>query len=314
MKSKTKIAVIGAGFVGSTSAYTLMMSSLDLEIVLVDVNRKKASGDALDIMHGAPFLPPSEIYAGDYADCKDCDLLIITAGSNQKPGETRIDLLKRNFSIFQEILAEIVKNCVHEPIILVVSNPVDILTYVTQRLSGYDRKRVIGSGTVLDSSRFKFLVGQHTGVDPKSIHAYIIGEHGDSEVPAWSKTSIAGMQFDKYCEMNGSYDPSLKETLFNKVKRAAYEVIEQKGATYYAIALSVRRIVECVLRDERSILTVSSVLNGEYGMKNVALSLPTIVSREGIREILPIEYNEKELNDLISSADTLKKSLSELGL
>lgn len=308
MKQKTKISVIGAGNVGSTTAYTLMLSDLSLEIALIDIDEKKARGDALDIMHGSAFLPSSEIYAGSYTDCGDSEIIIITAGAKQKPGETRIDLLKRNHTIFKSIVKEISANCKHQPIIIPVSNPVDILTYLTYELTGFDRKKIIGSGTVLDSSRFKYILGKTIGVDPKSIHAYIIGEHGDSEVPAWSRTSIAGMKFDEY----KNFDQTAKEEIFESIKNAAYEVIELKGATYYAIALSVRRIVESILRDDNALLPVSCVLTGEYGISGVALSLPAIVGKDGIDKIFPVEFNHKELQDLKKSAEILQKNYSSL--
>ncbi len=308
MTAKTKIAVIGAGQVGSTSAFALMMSDLSLEIALIDVDRKKAAGDALDIMHGAAFLPSSEIHAGDYADCQGADIVVITAGARQRPGESRIDLLKRNYAIFKDIIENLRKNADPEPILLVVSNPVDILTYMTYRLAGLPKNRVLGSGTVLDSSRFKYLLGRRIKIDPKSLHAYIIGEHGDSEVTAWSKTSIAGMRFDDYFKTRPDFDPGLKDKLRDQVRNAAYEVIELKGATYYAIALSVRRIVECILRDDRSLLPVSCVLGGEYGLPDIALSLPAVVGRNGVEEIVPIEYDAEELERLRRSAEALQKS------
>lgn len=256
-------------------------------------------------MHGSAYLPSSEIYAGDYSHCKDAEIIIITAGAKQKPGETRIDLLKRNSAIFKSIIQSITAHCSHEPIIIPISNPVDVLTYLTYELTGYHKSRIIGSGTVLDSSRFKYMLGKSIGIDPKSIHAYIIGEHGDSEVPVWSRTSIAGMKLDHL-------EASAKEDMFQSIKNAAYEVIELKGATYYAVALSVRRIVECILRDDRALLPVSSVLTGEYGITNVALSLPSIVGKDGIYEIFPVEYNEEELTALRKSADILTENYENI--
>lgn len=312
MTAKRKIAVIGAGLVGSTSAFALMMSGLSLDITLVDLDRKKAAGDALDMMHGAAFLPSSEIHAGDYADCREADIVVITAGAKQKPGENRIDLLKRNYGIFKGIVGSLKENRTGEPIYLVVSNPVDILTYMTYTLAGLPKSRVFGSGTVLDSSRFKYLLGQRIKIDPKSLHAYIIGEHGDSEVAAWSKTSIAGQRFDDYFRKRPDFDPNLKETIHTQVRNAAYEVIEMKGATYYAIALSVRRIVECILRDDRSLLPVSCVLSGEYGLRDIALSLPAVVGRNGVAEIMPVDYDPDETARLLASAETLRKSWREV--
>jgi len=312
MIAKTKISIIGAGMVGSTTAFALMMSDLSLEIALIDRDEKKAMGDALDIMHGSAFLPSSEIYAGDYADCRDSAIIIITAGARQKPGETRIELLSRNNMIFKQIFEGILANCSHQPIVLVVSNPVDILTYLSHELSGFSRGKVFGSGTLLDTSRFKYLLGKQTNIDAKSLHAYIIGEHGDSEVAAWSKTNIAGMRLDDYFRLHAECDKTIVESIASEVKDAAYKVIEMKGATYYAIALSVRRIVECVLRDDRSVLPVSCVLDGEYGIRDVALSLPSIVGKNGVEEILPVDFNEHEISKLTESAESLKKALADL--
>ena len=309
MISKTKISIIGAGMVGSTTAFALMMSDLSLEIALIDINRTKAQGDAADMMHGAAFLPSSEIFAGDYTDCRDSEIIIITAGVPQKPNESRIDTFRRNREIFTRIIGDIVKNSSHQPIILVVSNPVDLLTYLAYELSGFRRNRIIGSGTLLDSSRFKYLIGKQTNVDPKSLHAYIIGEHGDSSVAIWSKTSIAGMRLDQYGSKHQLFDGQLRKKISDEVKEAAYRVIEMKGATYYAIALSTRRIVECILRDDRSILPVSCVLTGEYGIQDIAISLPAVIGKNGIEDILPVEYDAEEAAMLKASAENLKRIL-----
>lgn len=312
MISRTKIAIIGAGAVGSTCAYALMTSSLALDIVLVDVNRDKADGDAMDMMHGAAYAGPSRIAAGDYADCAGSDIVVITAGIGQKPGESRIDLSKKNADLMKKIAAEIMKHC-DNPILLPVSNPVDILTWLCQRVTGLDKRRVIGSGTVLDSSRFKYLVSECTGVDPKSIHAYVIGEHGDSEVAVWSRTSIAGMLFDEYCVSIGKNPEEVKPDIERGVRHAAYEIIAKKGATFYAVALAVRRIVEVILRDERSILTVSTALTGEYGIRDVFLSLPAVVGKNGVERILDITYSDDELSRLVESAKILRDNCVSLG-
>ncbi len=311
MKSKAKIAVIGAGFVGTTIAYTLVLGNIPVEIALIDINEEKASGEALDIMHGSGFLKSSSVYAGDYKDLKDTDIIIITAGVNQKVGETRLNLLKRNASIFKTII-ENIKKYADNPIIIVVTNPVDILTYLTYTISGMERNRIIGSGTVLDSSRLKWLIGKETGITPQSIHAYIIGEHGDSEVPAWSRTSIAGINLEEYCGQTGTCSPNFKTAISLKVRNAAYDVIQKKGTTYYGIALSVRRIVESILGDEHSVLTVSGIPDGEHGISGIAISLPAIIGKNGIEKILQIPYAEEELKSLIKSADTLKASLENL--
>ncbi len=307
-----KISVIGAGFVGSTTAYTLMLSGLVSDIVLVDLNKEKAEGDAMDLSHGASFVKPVSVTSGDFKDCANSDIIIITAGAAQKPGQTRLDLVKQNTDIFKKMIPELIKYS-PDAIFLVVSNPVDILTYVTYKISGLPANRVIGSGTVLDTSRFKYLLSQHTSVDARNIHAYIIGEHGDSEVPAWSLTNIAGMSMDQYCDACKKCDSMSKYQIYNDVKNAAYEII-QKGATYYAVALAVRRIVESILRDEHSILTVSSLLNGQYGINDICLSLPSVVEQNGVNRIITIPLSKDEESKLIKSAEIVKSTLSQLDL
>jgi len=308
-----KVSIIGTGFVGSTTAYTLMLSGLVSEIVLVDVNKDKAEGDAMDMSHGVSFVRPVKITAGDFKDCHGSDVVVIAAGANQKVGETRLDLVKKNTKIFQSIIPEIVKYC-EDSILLVVTNPVDILTYVTYKVSGLPASKVIGSGTVLDTSRFKYLLSEHTGVDARNIHTYILGEHGDTEVPVWSLTSIAGMTMDEYCSYCAQCEGYSKKEIYEQVKNAAYHIIEKKGATYYAVALGVKRIIECILRDEHSILTVSSLITGQYGIQDVCLSLPTIVHEKGINRVLEVPLNEEETTLLKKSADTLKGVLKEIGM
>jgi L-lactate dehydrogenase len=308
-KISGKISVIGTGFVGSTTAYTLMLSGLVSEIVLVDINKDKAEGDAMDMNHGVSFVKPTRIVAGDYKDCTGSDIVIITAGANQKPGETRIDLVKKNTQVFKSIINELVKYC-SDSILLVVTNPVDILTYVTQKISGFPTNMVIGSGTVLDTSRFRYLLSEHTNIDTRNIHGYILGEHGDSEVAAWSLTNIAGMSMNEYCKYCARCAGDTKHEIFENVKNSAYEIIEKKGATYYAVALAVKRIVECILRNENSILTVSSLINGTYGINDVCLSLPTIVNKKGVNSVIEVPLNDNELKAVKKSADTIKEVLS----
>ncbi|NMB34201.1 MAG: L-lactate dehydrogenase [Clostridium sp.] len=301
-----KVTIVGAGFVGSTTAYTLMMSGLVSEIVLIDLNEKKADGEVMDLNHGMSFVRPVRISRGDYKDCTGSDIVIITAGANQKEGETRLDLVKKNTSVFKNVVGEVVKYC-NDCIILVVTNPVDILTYVTYKISGFPKNRVIGSGTVLDTARFRFLLSEHVGVDARNVHAYIIGEHGDTEVAAWSLANIAGIPMDKFCEDCQKCDEqSCRQVIYENVKNAAYQIIENKGATYYAVALAVRRIVEAIVRDENSILTVSSLFEGHYGIDDICLSVPTIVNKNGIDKILDVPFDQKELELLKKSADTLK--------
>lgn len=308
-----KVAVIGAGFVGSTTAYTIMLKGLFQEIVLIDINKDKAEGDALDMAHGVSFQKPVNIYSGDWQDCKGADIVIITAGVNQKVGETRIDLLKRNADIFKSIVDNVMKYASDDVILLTVTNPVDILTYITYKLSGLPKSQVIGSGTVLDTSRLKYLMSRHTGVDARSCHTYIIGEHGDSEVAAWSITNIAGMNMQRFFENFGKCTDSDLQKMYEEVKNSAYDIIKKKGATYYAIAAAVARIVECISGAENSILTVSAILNGEYGIEDIALSVPTQLSVNGVERILDVPFNEQELTGLRNSAKTLKDSLKSIG-
>lgn len=307
-----KIAVVGSGFVGSATAYTLAVSGTVNEIALIDINRSKAEGDALDIAHGIPLINPVEIYAGDYSDAKDADIIIVSAGANSKPGETRLDLVHKNTAIFKSFLPELVK-ANDKAIYLIVANPVDILAYVTQKVTGLPSNRVISSGTLLDSSRFRYLLSQCCKIDPRNIHGYMIGEHGDSELAAWSITNIAGLPINNYCSICGKAClPDFKNEIVKQVKNSAYEIIEKKGATYYAVALAVRRIVECILRDEKSILTVSSLLTGQYGVSDVCLSLPSIVGRNGVERVLELPLSEDEAALFNKSADILKNIIKEI--
>ena len=312
---KGKITVIGAGNVGATTAYTLMMSGLVSEIVLLDINKDKAEGDALDMNHGVSFVSPVKISSGWYSDIKGSDMVIITAGASQKEGERRTDLLRRNADIFKDIIDNILKYCDDDTILMVVTNPVDILTYITCKISGFSKNNVIGSGTVLDTSRLKYLIGKHTGVDARNVHTYIIGEHGDSEVAAWSTTTVAGMSLDEYCRSSKTCESLniCREEFYQKTKNAAYEIIEKKGSTYYAIALAVKRIVESIIGDENSILTVSSLFEGEYGISDICLSVPTIVGSGGAERIIEIDFSDEELKGLKNSADTLKALAREIG-
>lgn len=307
-----KAAIVGCGFVGSASAFALMESGLFSEIVLIDTDKNKAEGEALDISHGLPFAKPMQIYAGDYGDISDAAIIIVTAGAGQKPGETRLDLVKKNVGIFKSIIPEIVKYN-KDGILLVVANPVDVLTYAAYKLSGFDTNRVFGSGTVLDTARLKYLLGDHLGVDPRSIHAFIIGEHGDSEIAAWSSANVSGIPLNSFCEMRGHYNHNkAMHEIADGVKNSAYEIIEKKGATYYGIAMSVKRICEAIVRDEKSVLPVSSIQKGNYGIDGVALSMPAIVGKHGVEAAVPIELNKKEQEDLLKSADTLKKVIADI--
>lgn len=314
MLNPRKAVIIGCGFVGSATAFTLMQSKLFSEIVLLDADWNKADGEAMDISHGIPFSGQMKIYAGDYDDIADAALIIITAGANQKPEETRLDLVKKNVEIYKSILPEIAKRN-YQGILLVVSNPVDILTYAALKLSGMSEHRVIGSGTVLDTARLKYALSEHLGVDSRSIHSFIIGEHGDSEVPVWSSANISGIALHDFCEMRGyfEHEAAMKEIAEN-VKNSAYEIIAKKHATYYGIAMAVKRICECIVRDEKSILPVSSMIHGQYGIENITLSMPAIVGVQGIETHVPISLNDVEIEQLQNSAKTLKEIAQSLNL
>lgn len=302
-----KAAVIGCGFVGSATAFSLMQSGLFSEIVLIDADMDRAEGEALDISHGVPFSRHMKIYAGTYEDIVDAAIIIITAGANQKPDETRLDLVHKNVAIFRSIIPEIAKrNCAG--ILLIVSNPVDILTYTAIKLSGFTENRVIGSGTVLDTARLKYELSEHLSVDSRSIHAFIIGEHGDSEIAAFSSANVSGIALSEFCEMRGHYDHEENtRQIAENVKNSAYEIIQKKKATYYGIASAIRRICEVIIRDEKSILPVSSMMHGEYGIEDVVLSMPAIVGKYGIETRVPIDLSEEEIEDLKRSAQTLKE-------
>ena len=309
-----KVAIIGCGFVGSTSAFALMQSGLFSEMVLVDVNHDRAEGEALDISHGLPLARPMKIYGGSYDDIVDAAIIVITAGANQKPGETRLDLVRKNTEIFKTIIPEIAeRDC--QGILLVVSNPVDVLTYVTLKVGGFPKDRVIGSGTVLDTSRLKYLLGEHLGVDSRSVHAFIIGEHGDSEIAAFSSANVSGIPVHEFCELRGFYqhDKAMLE-IATKVKNCAYEIIERKQATYYGIAMAVKRICEVILRDEKSILPVSVLMEGAYGIRDVVLSMPTVVGKDGAETQVPIALDDEELKKLQESSEVLHDVIAGLDL
>lgn len=301
-----KVAVIGCGFVGSSSTFALMQSGLFSEMVLIDADTKRAEGEAMDISHGISFARPMQIYAGNYDDITDAAIIVITAGANQKPDETRLDLIKKNAAIMKSIVGEIKKRD-FGGILLIVSNPVDILTLIALKESGYPSNRVIGSGTVLDTGRFKYLLGEHLDVDSRSVHAFIIGEHGDSELAAWSNARIGGLKVNDFCELRGhfNHEQSMKK-IFENVRNSAYEIIERKHATYYGIAMAVKRICEAIVRNEKSILPVSSLMTGEYGLNDVVLSIPAVVGETGVQKVIPIELNDEELTKLKDSANILK--------
>ncbi|GIP55996.1 MULTISPECIES: L-lactate dehydrogenase [Paenibacillus] len=301
----SRVVIIGTGAVGATTAYTLLLRERVSELVLIDANKDKALGEALDMNHGLPFTGGVKLWAGDYSDCADADVIVIAAGASQRPGETRIDLLKRNAGIFETIIQNIVKYNDHA-IILVATNPVDILSYVTLKKSGFPSNRVIGSGTLLDSARFRYLIGQNKKINPRSIHAHIIGEHGDSELPLWSLANVAGIDLE--------FSDQDRENIFNSTKNAAYEIINAKGATFYAIALALDRIITSILQDEGSVLNVSTLLENYNGVSDVYLGVPSIVDRSGVREVLDLKLSDQELVQFQNSANKLKSEIAKLEL
>jgi L-lactate dehydrogenase len=309
-----RVAIVGVGNVGATFAYALLLSGLASEIVLIDANRAKAEGEAMDLNHAVPFTHPTRLWAGDYPDCSGALVTVLAAGASQKPGETRLDLIKKNAAIWRTIIPEVVKHNA-AGILLIATNPVDVLTHAAWKLSGLPAQRVIGSGTVLDTSRFRYLLSQYFGVDARSIHAYIIGEHGDSEVPVWSLANIAGMRLPDFCQaQNLPYDPQAMEEIFVQTRDAAYRIIERKGATYYAVAAGLMRITQAILRNQSTVLSVSSLINDYYGIAEVCFSLPTVIDRGGVEKVLRLQLSPQEIEKLRYSADVLKTTIRSLAL
>lgn len=309
-----KVSIIGCGYVGSACAFTLMQSGLFSEMVLIDADHNKALGEAMDISHGIPYTKPMQISAGSYDDIVDSAIIIITAGAGQKPGESRLDLVKKNASIFHQIIPELSKRAI-PGILLIVSNPVDILTQITLELSGFPENRVLGSGTVLDTARLKLELSKHLGVDSRSVHAFIIGEHGDSEIVAWSSANISGISIDEFCKMRGHYRHEEATTVIaERVRNSAYEIISRKQATYFGIAMAVKRICEVITRDEKSILPISTMMHGEYGIDQLVLSMPAVVGKDGIETKVPISLDSDEIDMLKASAAQLQKVYSSLAL
>ena len=306
----SKVAIIGAGFVGSTSAYACLIEGAASEIALIDVNKEKAEGEAMDLQHGLQFKPKVKIeFGSDYGLCRDAEIVVITAGAHQKPGETRIDLVNKNSAIFREMIPQITKNnpgC----ILLVVSNPLDVLTYLTLKYSKFPNHKVIGSGTILDTARFRYMLGQHFEVSPNSVHAYIMGEHGDSSFPVWSTANIAGVSLKKLKK----YSKKAMDRIYSETKNAAYEVIAKKGATYYAIGLGVSKIVKSILSNQNEVLALSSYLTNYYGANDVCLSVPTIVDRNGIKEHIKMPLNFRERMHLRKSAGVIKKVIRQCNI
>jgi L-lactate dehydrogenase len=311
--SPRKVVIVGAGAVGSTFAYALTQSGVADEIVLIDNNNELATGQVLDLSHGLAFFPQLDLYVGSPADYHDASIIVITAGAKQQPGDSRISLLTKNAALMKDVAQDITAQNSHA-IIIVVSNPVDILTYILLKELGWPSGRVIGSGTVLDSARFRYLLSKCCRIDVHNIHGYILGEHGDSEFAAWSLTHLAGKPVNEHCTKCNEVDgcQAMHQRIEDEVRNSAYHIIDYKGATNFAIGMALVRIVTAILRNQRSVLTVSTLLQGEYGLKDVCLSLPCVVSQEGVEQIIEANLAANEQLKLFHSASVLKKSYSEL--
>ena len=300
-----KVAIVGTGFVGSSYAYSLVNQGTVSELVLIDLNKERAEGEAQDLNHGVPFGSPMKIKAGDYTDCHDVDLVVITAGANQKPGETRLDLASKNAKIMRGIVKEIMASG-FDGILVIASNPVDVMTHVAYEASGLPKERVIGSGTILDTARFRYLLSDYFQVDSRNVHAYIVGEHGDSELPIWSHVTIGGLPLNVYGKLNNFYEDRDMQAIFENVRDAAYQIIQKKGATYYGIGMGLARLTKALLYNENSILTVSTYFEGEYDIDGVYMGIPAVVNANGVREILRLNLSDREQQLLENSANILK--------
>lgn len=308
-----KIAVIGAGFVGMSFAYALLCEGVCDELVLIDVNKQKAMGEAMDLNHGLSFAKTNmKIYSGEYADCRDADIVVLCAGVSQKPGEGRISLLQRNTEVFKSIIQPILYSG-FDGIFLVATNPVDIMTEITWRLSGFDSRRVIGSGTTLDTARLRYLLGDYFSVDPKNVHAYVIGEHGDSEIIPWSQAQIATKSIFDIRDFSAEYKRDL-DAIASEVTSAAQKIIEAKRATYYGIGMALVRIIKTIFGDEKSVLTVSAMLRGEFGAEGVFAGVPSVIGRDGVREIVTLSLTDEERKSFCASCDFLKKTAKEISI
>ena len=309
-----KVVIVGAGFVGTTFAYSLIIRGLVSQIAIIDIDKERAEGEVMDLNHSLPFAYPVKIWSGDYSDCKGADIVVIAVDKGQKIEQSRLELAKGNFEVMKQIVPEITRYN-RECILLVVSNPLDVMTYAALKLSGFPKNKVIGSGTILDTSRLRYLLGEYLSVDPRNVHAYIIGEHGDSEVPIWSLANVAGMHIKDYCPIcKMPYNVQHLNDLFLKVRNAGYEIIRRKGRTYYAVALGMTKIVESIVRDENSVLTVSCHLQDYHGVSNICLSVPAIVNRRGVREIIKLPLDEKEKAQFQASANIVRKVVNSLGM
>lgn len=308
-----KVAVVGVGNVGATFAFALVLNGLVDEVVLIDIDRQRVEGEAMDINHAVALSNPVRVWAGGYEDCAGADVVVVCAGAAQRPGDTRLDLVRRNADVFGNVIPSITEYN-ETGILLIATNPVDVLSYIAWKMSGFPSQRVIGSGTVLDTARFRYLLSEHLGIDPRNVHAHVIGEHGDSEVPVWSLANVAGIRLDEYCK-RASCDmgAGVRKRLGQQVRDAAYEIIERKGATYYAVSVGLMRIVESILRDQHTVLSVSTLVSGLYSIDDVFLSLPAVVGRAGVERVVPLALHAAENEALAKSASILGGILDELG-
>ncbi len=312
LQARDRVGVVGTGMVGASFAYSLMQSGLANEMILIDVDTGRAEGEAMDLNHGLPFVGPMRIRAGGYELLAGCDLVVITAGANQRPGQTRLDLLKTNAGVIRDIVPRVVA-ANPTGVILVASNPVDILTQIAADLAGLPPGQVFGSGTILDTARFRYLLGEYFRVNPRSVHAYIVGDHGDSEIPVWSMASIGGVRLSDVVDTEGHRaDRTALDQIFERTRNAAYEIIQRKKSTYYAVGLGLRTIVEAVLRDQRTVLTVSTPIRGAFGVEGIALSLPTIVGHGGAEKALEIPMTSEEVAGFRKSGEILKAQFDAL--
>jgi L-lactate dehydrogenase len=318
MKSlKPKVSIIGCGNVGTRYVYALIIKGLARQIVMIDINKKRLEGDVMDLSHGAPYVPPVDIIVGDYPDIKDSDLIVISAGRGQRPKETRLDLIKDNIRLFREIIPRVVE-VVPSAILLIATNPVDILSYAAYKISGKPSNEVIGSGTVLDSARFRYLLGRCCNIDPRNVHAYILGEHGDSEFPVWSIANIGGTLIKQYCPICENSKECNSENklqnIFEEVRNIAYDIIDRKGETSYGIGLALARITQAILKDEQTILPVSTLIENYLGIEDIYLSLPAILNKSGIKKVLNIKLNAEEQESFIKSAQKMKEYIEKVDL
>ncbi|MCM3586334.1 L-lactate dehydrogenase [Mesobacillus maritimus] len=308
MKNRVnRVVLIGTGFVGSSYAFAMLNQGVAEEFVMIDLNKEKSEGDAMDLNHGMPFAPaPTKIWFGGYNECKHADIVVICAGANQKPGETRLDLVEKNTKIFKGIVHDVMESG-FDGIFIVATNPVDILTYAVWKYSGLPKERVIGSGTILDTARLRFLLGDYFQIDTRNVHAYIIGEHGDTELPVWSHADIGGKPVNTIINEQEEYMQADLDQIFINVRDAAYHIIERKGATYYGIAMGLVRLTKAILQNENSILTVSAYIDGEYNQEDLYIGVPAIVNRSGIREVVELTLSDDEMSKFRHSAEVLRE-------